>query len=197
MTGPSPAALPPPRRGPRRDRGGAAAGAEPRPRPRRWTSSTSRASPTPSSRPTVRRSCTRERAELEGEPAITHVHRVNVDGAAARQMTNGAAGESSARWSPDGRTFIFLAQRPGSDVTQVHLMSNDGGEARPLTHHPTAVSRPSGRATGPPSTSSPPSRRRPRRRRGRRRRTTRSPSTRSTNRSTSGGSPRGHGRPPA
>src|SRR5688500_10701459 len=31
---------------------------------------------------------------------ITHVHRVNADGTGARQMTNGAAGESSPRWSP-------------------------------------------------------------------------------------------------
>ncbi len=44
---------------------------------------------------------------------ISHVHRVDVDGTGARAMTNGAEGESGPRWSPDGKSFIFLAQRPG------------------------------------------------------------------------------------
>jgi dipeptidyl aminopeptidase/acylaminoacyl peptidase len=71
---------------------------------------------------------------------IAHIHRVNADGSGARQMTNGAAGESSPRWSPDGRTLAFLAKRPGAETAQVFLMSNDGGEAWALTSHPTAVS---------------------------------------------------------
>jgi len=72
---------------------------------------------------------------------ISHVHRVNADGTGARQMTAGE-GESAPRWAPDGTAFAFVARRAGSEVSQIHLVANDGGEARALTHHPTAVSNP-------------------------------------------------------
>ena len=36
--------------------------------------------------------------------------------------------------------MAFLAARGTADTTQIHLLSNQGGEARQLTDHPTAVS---------------------------------------------------------
>ncbi len=72
---------------------------------------------------------------------VSHVWRVNADGSGVVQLTNGAEGESSPRWSPDGRTIAFLAKRGDAEaVTQIFLMGNDGGEARPLTSHASAVS---------------------------------------------------------
>ena len=56
------------------------------------------------------------------------------------QMTAGEKGESSPRWSPDGRTVAFLGRRGESEDNQIFLISNAGGEARPLTKHATSVS---------------------------------------------------------
>ncbi len=70
----------------------------------------------------------------------SHIWRVNVDGSASTQLTAGADSETSPRWSPDGSLIAFLARRDGERVTQIHLISNRGGEARILTRHPTAVS---------------------------------------------------------
>ena len=56
------------------------------------------------------------------------------------QLTRGEEGETSPRWSPDGDLVAFLAARGTTDTTQIHLLSNQGGEGRQLTNHPTAVS---------------------------------------------------------
>src|SRR5262245_33962325 len=59
---------------------------------------------------------------------VSHVWRVNADGSGSVQLTNGSDGETSPRWSPDGRTIAFLAKRGDSEaVTQVFLLGNDGG----------------------------------------------------------------------
>lgn len=79
-------------------------------------------------------------ANWESNDRIAHIWRVDADGAGTIQMTAGAEGESSPRWSPDGRTVAFLARRGDADANQIHLVPNDGGEARALTEHPTAVS---------------------------------------------------------
>ncbi|HEV7503192.1 MAG TPA: S9 family peptidase, partial [Vicinamibacteria bacterium] len=82
---------------------------------------------------------TRSEASWKANRDISHVYRVNADGTGLRPMTGGAEGESSPRWSPDGRRFAFLAKRSGAEANQIFLMDNDGGEARALTSHPTAV----------------------------------------------------------
>jgi dipeptidyl aminopeptidase/acylaminoacyl peptidase len=71
---------------------------------------------------------------------VGHVWRVQADGSRPVQMTNGPEGESSPRWSPDGRTIAFLAKRADAESTQIHLMANDGGEARALTDHASSIS---------------------------------------------------------
>lgn len=62
--------------------------------------------------------------------------------AGAVQMTNGVEGESSPRWSPDGRWIAFEARRgTGESTTQLWVMPDAGGEARPLTRHATSVTQ--------------------------------------------------------
>ena len=72
----------------------------------------------------------------------------------ARQVTLGAKHDRHPRFSPDGRTLAFLSDRrlaveeepklpkdgkDREDVTQVHLLPLDGGEARRLTDLPRGV----------------------------------------------------------
>ncbi|HWZ57737.1 MAG TPA: S9 family peptidase [Gemmatimonadaceae bacterium] len=62
-----------------------------------------------------------------------------VSGGAPRQLTFGERGESSPKWSPDGRTVAFLSARGASEEgqkPQIWLLPVDGGEARQLTHAP-------------------------------------------------------------
>src|SRR5665811_2024955 len=58
---------------------------------------------------------TRSEASWKANRDIRHVYRVNADGTGLRPMTSGAEGESSPRWSPDGRRFAFLAKPPGAE----------------------------------------------------------------------------------
>lgn len=78
--------------------------------------------------------------DWEQDRRIGHIWRIGVDGQHPEQLTRGERGESSPRWSPDGRTLAFLAKRADEDDTQVHLLPLGGGEARALSAHATAVS---------------------------------------------------------
>ena len=81
------------------------------------------------------------RSELDWEEneRITALWVVNADGSDARRFTS-EDGDSGARWSPDGRWVAFLRSTGEEDRTrQVFIMRTDGGEARALTEHPTAV----------------------------------------------------------
>jgi dipeptidyl aminopeptidase/acylaminoacyl peptidase len=80
---------------------------------------------------------------------------VPTDGSAEpRQLTLGARHDSHPRFSPDGRTLAFVSDRrplleeeptrptdpkDREDVSQVHLLPLDGGEARRLTDLPRGV----------------------------------------------------------
>jgi dipeptidyl aminopeptidase/acylaminoacyl peptidase len=79
-------------------------------------------------------------ADWKANKRTGHIWRVNVDGSATSRLTEGADGESSPRWSPDGNTVAFLAKRGDDEVTQMYLLSVNGGEGRRLTRHATRVS---------------------------------------------------------
>src|SRR5690606_33702664 len=56
------------------------------------------------------------------------------------QLTYGERGESSPRWSPDGRRIAFLARRADDTHNQIYVLDADGGEARRVTSHASAPS---------------------------------------------------------
>src|SRR5205823_9535272 len=72
------------------------------------------------------------RADWTANKRITHIWRVQADGANVIQMTSGTDGESAPRWSPNGKTIAFIAKR-GDDASEIYLMPSDGGEGRALT----------------------------------------------------------------
>lgn len=80
------------------------------------------------------------RTDWKANKRIDHLWRVGSDGSGAVQLTYGEEGESSPRWSPDGKWIAFVAKRGESKESQIYLLSNSGGEAEPLTKHETSVS---------------------------------------------------------
>src|SRR5918994_4839854 len=67
-----------------------------------------------------------------------HLYRIGIDGTGQIQLTFGERGESSPRWSPDGRKIAFLARRDADTTNQIYLLSVEGGEATRLTNHATS-----------------------------------------------------------
>jgi dipeptidyl aminopeptidase/acylaminoacyl peptidase len=88
---------------------------------------------------------TRADADWKVGRRVSHIWRARVGGGDAVQLTSGAAGEgeSGPRWSPDGKTIAFVAKRGDDEAAQIYLLPADGGEARQLTAHQTAVCAPS------------------------------------------------------
>jgi dipeptidyl aminopeptidase/acylaminoacyl peptidase len=80
----------------------------------------------------------RSDADWKANRRVTHVWRAVVATGELTQLTTGAEGEYSPRWSPDGRRIAFIAKRAGDDVGQIYLLAVDGGEATRLTTHETA-----------------------------------------------------------
>ena len=85
-------------------------------------------------------------ADWKAGKRIAHIWRVGVDGTGTVQMTDGA-GEQGARWSPDGRTIVYIGKR-GGEESQIFEISNGGGEGHALTHHATSVHDCPGLLTG-------------------------------------------------
>ena len=86
---------------------------------------------------------TRADADWKSGKRISHVWRARVGGGATDvpiQLTNGPDGENDPRWSPDGKTIAFTAKRGDDEFAQIYLLPADGGEARRLTSHASAVS---------------------------------------------------------
>ena len=58
---------------------------------------------------------------------------VSWDGTQTIQLTNSEDGESSPRWSPDGKYISFVSDRNGEKVAQLWLLDTRGGEAKKIT----------------------------------------------------------------
>ena len=63
----------------------------------------------------------------------TDVWMVSWDGTQQIQLTSTPDGESSPRWSPDGKYLSFVSSRQGAKGGQVWLLNRAGGEAVKLT----------------------------------------------------------------
>jgi dipeptidyl aminopeptidase/acylaminoacyl peptidase len=68
--------------------------------------------------------------DMDANRGASNVWIVSTAGGAEMQLTR-SGHDSSPVWSPDGKTVAFLSSRSG--VSQVYLLSMDGGEAHPLT----------------------------------------------------------------
>lgn len=79
-----------------------------------------------------------DRPDWRANRRTGHIYRINADGTNQVQLTFGERGESSPRWSPDGKSIAFTTRRDPDTNNQVYLLRADGGEARRLTNHPTA-----------------------------------------------------------
>src|SRR5918995_6531335 len=79
-----------------------------------------------------------DRADWKANRRIGHIYRINTDGTNQVQLTFGDRGESSPRWSPDGKSIAFTARRDPDSANQIYVLHADGGEARKITSHGTA-----------------------------------------------------------
>jgi dipeptidyl aminopeptidase/acylaminoacyl peptidase len=69
------------------------------------------------------------------------------DGSPPRRLTTGAKGDTTPRWSPDGRRLAFVSTRDG-DKPQIYIINIDGGEARRLTQMRQGATEPAWSADG-------------------------------------------------
>ncbi len=68
--------------------------------------------------------------DMDANRGASNIWIVSTAGGTEMQLTR-SGHDSSPVWSPDGKTLAFLSSRSG--VSQVYLLSMDGGEAHPLT----------------------------------------------------------------
>ncbi|MGE3190247.1 MAG: prolyl oligopeptidase family serine peptidase [Vicinamibacterales bacterium] len=81
------------------------------------------------------------RADWSNNRLMPHNYVAPTDGAGEPvQLTFDARGESSPRWSPDGRTLAFVARRDGDAAGQIYLLPMDGcgGEAQRVGNLPSS-----------------------------------------------------------
>jgi dipeptidyl aminopeptidase/acylaminoacyl peptidase len=81
---------------------------------------------------------TQSEANWKRNRTISHIWRMNTDGANVVQMTNGKDGEGGGTWSPNGKYISFVTKRE-SEEAQIHLLYSSGGEAIQLTDHKTSI----------------------------------------------------------
>src|SRR5262249_26554058 len=75
--------------------------------------------------------------DLAANKGLTDLWLINVDGTALRRLTSNPASDGNARWTPDGKSILFVSSRSGS--SQVWRIAVDGGEAEQITKEPLDV----------------------------------------------------------
>ena len=69
------------------------------------------------------------RAAMAEDKLLTDLWLWTSDGSVQRPLTGDPAAEATPRFSPDGRTLAFIAQRDDDKTPQLYLMPIAGGEA--------------------------------------------------------------------
>ncbi|MFN8010802.1 MAG: S9 family peptidase [Holophagaceae bacterium] len=77
------------------------------------------------------------RLDMKANKSASQLVLVDSATGAQKVLVRDRKGLAHARWSPDGRTIAFLADKEGKE--QIFLLPLDGGEARVLTTSPTGV----------------------------------------------------------
>lgn len=77
------------------------------------------------------------KTDLDANRGRTDLWQVGVDGENLRQLTSHPENDYNPRWSPDGKSVLFLSAR--SESSQVWKIRTDGGEARQITKEPLDV----------------------------------------------------------
>ena len=72
----------------------------------------------------------------------SHLWLLSLNEKMPKQFTYGIGNDSHPRWSPDGKTILFLSNRLDGKKNQIFVMPADGGEARILTAVEEGVQRP-------------------------------------------------------
>src|SRR5262249_9103906 len=79
--------------------------------------------------------------DLEGNRTSSAIWLAAVDGSTEpRLLTNSGKKDRHPRWSPDGKTIVFVSNRGGS--SQLWLLDLGGGEARQITSISTEADNP-------------------------------------------------------
>lgn len=74
---------------------------------------------------------------LEEGKSNTEIYIMDADGGNLRRMTNNPSGDFHPRWSPDGKSLLFISTRKNG--SQAWLIPVDGGEPRQITNISTGV----------------------------------------------------------
>ncbi len=75
--------------------------------------------------------------DLAADRGRTDLYGLELSTGKVRRLTTHPAGDSAARWAPDGQSLFFLSTRDGS--SQVYRLPLSGGEAQPITREPLDV----------------------------------------------------------
>jgi dipeptidyl aminopeptidase/acylaminoacyl peptidase len=78
--------------------------------------------------------------DLQKGKSNAEIYVMDADGKNLKQMTNNPAADNHPRWSPDGKSILFVSTR--NNDSQAWLIAADGGEARQLTNISTGVGDP-------------------------------------------------------
>jgi dipeptidyl aminopeptidase/acylaminoacyl peptidase len=74
---------------------------------------------------------------LEEGKTNADIYLMNADGSDIRQLTDNPAADNHPRWSPDGKSLLFLSTR--KDGQQAWLLPLEGGEPKQLTNISTEI----------------------------------------------------------
>ena len=81
--------------------------------------------------------------DYENDDYVKHIWMLDTETGKSKQFTSGSGKDSYPRWSPDGRSLLFLsAGREPESKSQLYVINVQGGEAQLITDLESSVSNP-------------------------------------------------------